>query len=229
MNRQNYGWIAFTLLAIVIVIVIFWPKGCGCSQFSQKGSDQDSSIAQLLRETKEALDSCKNAGKGGSGSSGNSYSYFYSTTPKNQEPKAPSTKETPSPKNEEPAPKPEVKKGSSRSLDPSYYEGDRNIYFCLNYDHNPAWYLPHLAIANGEGIQAIQNNQGGYNWVVSDAQLAETLGGDWGVTRDGVFFVSCALVDRNNPGATSLFILTTASGWAPKPMIKSGSYYIWKR
>ncbi len=132
-----------------------------------------------------------------------------------------------------PAPVKEESYSPSTGLDDIYYEGkDRNIYFCVNYDGNPGWHLPHLAMLTGTkfGEKAVSNNQSGYNFKIAPENISIGFKGDFGVTTDGIFYVKEDFVDSYNPDSdVSIYIKTTATGWQLQEMKLDNGYYIFKR
>ncbi len=124
------------------------------------------------------------------------------------------------------------KKPVVKDLSDIYYESTAKIiYFCVDLGNNPGHYLPHLAILNGEdfGKNAQKNNQGGYNLVIN--KLSSKITGDYGVTEEGIFFISKKLIDRyiSQSDRGLVEIKTTATNWQLKKMTISGNYYIFKK
>lgn len=112
---------------------------------------------------------------------------------------------------------------------PSYfYEvGTKGVKFCVRLGGSEKRHLPHLAITSGM-LNTESNGISGYNWVVLGP--VSDLVGDWGVTRDGTFFVSVKMIDSflttEDDGIVEL--KAPATSWVAKPMTRFGDYYIYR-
>ncbi len=116
---------------------------------------------------------------------------------------------------------------------PSFYYEEKVIKMCLRLGGDNNRHLPHLGIF--DGIIAQDNSISGYNWVLTPT---ETITGDWGITRDGTFYVSIKLVDRyitkSDKGIVE--IKAPATNWLPVKMKKNDNpnddcygYYTYKK
>lgn len=112
---------------------------------------------------------------------------------------------------------------------PSYFyeSGTKGVIFCIRLGGQESRHLPALAISQGM-INVEDNGIGGSNWVVDGA--VSDLVGDWGVTRDGTFFVSAKLIEAfltaSDNGIVEL--KAPATSWVPKQMTKIGDYYTFR-
>ena len=105
-----------------------------------------------------------------------------------------------------------------------------DILFCVNIEQNEAWYLPHLAIIEGEkfGKKVAPNNHSGYNFVISPSEVTDDYVGDFGVTTSGEYYISATFVDRHNPSDENptLYVKSSKDGWTLRIMTLKQGYYV---
>ncbi len=133
-------------------------------------------------------------------------------------PRTPATPTTPPPTNREVA-------RSTPSASPSIADlsglrdHNGNFIFCIMVNNDPALHFPQYAIDNGVRFPSLE----GGNWKVSPTEYME---GDYGLTRDGMFFVSNSLLknvvkkDINN-----VKIKTTFESWRGTDMSLVGDFW----
>ncbi len=98
------------------------------------------------------------------------------------------------------------------------------IPFCVMVNNNGGWHFPQLAMDLGASFPRIAKNPtgDGTNWVVEQSEWME---GDYGVTDDGIFFVSDALLSSITKAQ-----VTQVTMKAPliREMKKEGNYWTFK-
>jgi len=118
-------------------------------------------------------------------------------------------------------------------LDQIFYEsGSKIILFCIRLGGSQDRHVPHLAMLNGEKFgDSRTNNQSGFNWEIAPEELTDGFVGEYGLTKDGTFYVKRSLVDRYMVSSDNglVEIKTTATGWNPTQMKISGGYYFYKK
>ncbi|MFZ4632400.1 MAG: hypothetical protein ACOYL8_04350 [Patescibacteria group bacterium] len=113
----------------------------------------------------------------------------------------------------------------------SYLREGGEIIFCTRANGRNDLHFPDLAIKNGVTFSNFQNNtQKGYNWKVEPTNGYQ---GDYGVTTQGVFYVSDPLIQKvlQKAGLSlemALEIKCPYTGWAPKVMTKEGTFWVYR-
>ncbi len=123
-----------------------------------------------------------------------------------------------------------VKKQSTGTPNLSYLREGGEIIFCVRANGREDCYFPHYAIQNGVTFSNYASNQiKGYNWKV---EPTNEFVGDYGVTKDGTFYVSLELVktalQKNGVGFETLEIKAPYTGWVNKMMTQDGKFLVYK-
>jgi hypothetical protein len=106
---------------------------------------------------------------------------------------------------------------------------DGKIIFCVQANGREDLYFPHYAMQHGIVFSNFQNNQiKGYNWDVAPSPKYK---GDYGVTNNGIFYVSDVLIRSSlqKGGITleNLSIKCPFTGWLSKQMTQEGEFWIY--
>lgn len=105
-----------------------------------------------------------------------------------------------------------------------------DILFCVMANNHGGLHFPQKALDLGVKIQGTQSNHtgDGTNFVIR--QVMNGLEGDYGLTKDGKFFVSNRLIEttlsRERTPLSSMALKGTFTGWAPREMSKEGDYWV---
>ncbi len=148
--------------------------------------------------------------------------------------KAPTTVTAPTASKSAVAPTPpstgNLKSGTPGTANLDYLRQGGEIIFCVRANGREDCYFPHYAMNQGVMFsKAPTDNQvKGYNWKVEPTEFYE---GDYGVTLDGVFYVSDEMIQKSLQAGGLSFnnqveIKCPYTGWALKTMTKSGNYWV---
>ncbi|MDD2354002.1 MAG: hypothetical protein PHH52_01960 [Patescibacteria group bacterium] len=113
-----------------------------------------------------------------------------------------------------------------------YLRQGGEILYCIRANEREDMYFPHYAMNQGVRFNnpIIDNQIKGYNFLV---EPTEGYQGDYGITNQGVFYVSNTLIMESLrsggvPFDNVVEIKAPFTGWDLRKMTKSGDYWIYK-
>lgn len=221
MNRIGY------IILIVIIVVMGYfllQEGCGKNNndvTTTYTSQQQDSIRLALTEQviNAVMDSC------------NCKKTKKPATPSAPKPRQTETVDIPPTTYSTPDPTPTTTTPSRIFSDAYYEKKSTDVIFCVNYNQRQDGHLPHLALDRGDDLEAFDNGIQGYNFKVSPDQLKDSYQGEFGLTKNGTFFITKNLIDNYNIFGEDavIYIKTTVTGWRFVKMSLNNGYYTYSK